>query len=271
MKEITKKSAYDGNAGCCRRSGQICIINHHERDKALIGTTDINHKGRAEDARANKSEIKYLIDAVNRYFKEQMTRNDVETTFSGMRPLVDNGHGNPAAVARDYVFEIDETGGVPMLNVFGGSITTYHELAGRGLKKMAKIFREMGQDWTKSEPLPGGDMKDADYELFRGHLKADYPRMPRSLRQRYGRLYSTRIAHFVGNTTDLDGLGQHFGGDFYVAEALYLIKQEWAQTAEDTLWRSTKHCLHLTKALQTSFANSSSSTPRQIKCRSRCL
>lgn len=232
---------------------RVIFINPYERDKALIGTTDISYEGRAEDAKADETEIQYLIDAVNRYFKEQLTRDDVETTFSGVRPLFDDGQGNPTAVTRDYVFDLDKSGGVPMLNIFGGKITTYRELAERGLKKVAKIFPEMGQDWTKTAPLPGGDMKDADYEVFRGQMKAEYPWMPRSLRRHYGRLYGTRIALIVDKATDLEGLGQHFGADLYEAEALYLINHEWAQSAEDILWRRTKHRLHLTEAEQAAF------------------
>jgi glycerol-3-phosphate dehydrogenase len=233
---------------------RVIFINPYECDKALIGTTDISYEGRAEDAKADESEIQYLIDAVNRYFKEQLTRDDVETTFSGVRPLFDDGQGNPTAVTRDYVFDLDETDGVPMLNIFGGKITTYRELAERGLNKAARFFPEMGGDWTESKPLPGGDIEDADYELFRGQLKADYPWMPRTLQQHYGRLYGTRIAQIVDKATTLDGLGRHFGGDLYEAEALYLIRHEWAQTAEDILWRRTKHRLHLTKTEQTAFA-----------------
>lgn len=233
---------------------RVIFINPYERDKALIGTTDISYDGHAEDAKADETEIQYLIDAVNRYFKEQLTRDDVETTFSGVRPLFDDGQGNPTAVTRDYVFDLDEAGGVPMLNIFGGKITTYRELAERGLKKAAKFFPEMGDNWTEGKPLPGGDMENADYELFRGQLKADYPWMPRSLRRHYGRLYGTRIAQIVDKATTLDRLGQHFGGDLYEAEALYLINHEWAQTAEDILWRRTKHRLHLTKAQQTAFS-----------------
>ena len=53
---------------------RVIFINPYERDKALIGTTDIAYEGRAEDVEADEGEIQYLIDAVNRYFKEQLTK-----------------------------------------------------------------------------------------------------------------------------------------------------------------------------------------------------
>ena len=233
---------------------RVIFINPYERDKALIGTTDIAYEGRAEDVTADEGEIQYLIDAVNRYFKEQLTRDDVITSFSGVRPLFDDGQGNPSAVTRDYVFDLDETGGAPLLNIFGGKITTFRELAERGLHKIGKFFPQMGGDWTADAPLAGGDMENADYETFRNTMKTNYPWMPRQLRRHYGRLYGTRIARIVGDAKGLDGLGRHFGGCLYEAEVNYLVENEWARTAEDILWRRTKHRLHLSEAEQAAFA-----------------
>ncbi|MBW4983261.1 glycerol-3-phosphate dehydrogenase [Mameliella sp. CS4] len=233
---------------------RVIFINPYERDKALIGTTDIAYDGRAEDVTADESEVQYLIDAVNRYFKEELTRDDVETTFSGVRPLFDDGQGNPSAVTRDYVFDVDETGGAPLLNIFGGKITTFRELAERGMHKIEKFFPRMGRDWTENAPLPGGDLINADYEQFRNTMKREYPWMPRELRRHYGRCYGSRVRQIAGDATSLEGLGQHFGGQLYEAEVTYLVTHEWAQTAEDILWRRTKHRLHMTEAEQAAFA-----------------
>lgn len=234
---------------------RVIFINPYERDKALIGTTDLAYEGRAEDVTAGEDEIQYLIDAVNRYFKEQLTRDDVQTTFSGVRALFDDGQGNPSAVTRDYVFDLEETGGAPLLNIFGGKITTFRELAERGIHQLDKFFPQMGLDWTDRAALPGGDMDNADYEMFRDQMKSSYPWMSRELRRHYGRLYGTRIKDVVADAKDIKGLGRHFGGTLYEAEVDYLVKTEWAQTAEDILWRRTKHRLHLTEKEQETFTN----------------
>lgn len=233
---------------------RVIFINPYEGDKALIGTTDIPHEGAADDAVADDREVQYLLDAVNRYFKIQLNINDVCVTFSGVRPLFDDGKGNPSAVTRDYVFDLDTTADAPMLNIFGGKITTFRELAERGLAKLTQIFPDMSGDWTADAPLPGGDMENSDFESFRNFLKNTYTWMPAELREHYGRLYGTRIAEIVRGTASLEGLGQHFGGNLYEAEALYLVRKEWARTAEDILWRRTKHRLHLTDDEQRAFA-----------------
>ena len=232
---------------------RVIFINPYEGDKALIGTTDIAYEGRAEDVAADEKEIDYLLAAVNRYFKEKLRRQDIITTFSGVRPLFDDGKGNPSAVTRDYVFDLDETGGAPLLNVFGGKITTFRELAERGMQRLKHIFPNMGGNWTEHAPLPGGDMPNADYETFANSLRDTYPWMNRRLLHHYGRLYGTRAKDVIGRTLSLEGLGRHFGGQFYEVEARYLVAREWAQTADDILYRRTKHYLHLTEAERDQF------------------
>lgn len=232
---------------------RVIFINPYEGDKALIGTTDIPYEGLAEDVEADEEEINYLLDATNRYFKEKLTRADVLKHYSGVRALFDDGQGNPSAVTRDYVFDLDETGGAPMLNIFGGKITTFRELAQRGMHKLKTFFPAMSGDWTDKTALPGGDMSGSDFEAFQSGLKQSHPWMPRALRQHYARLYGTRTAQIVGDATSVDGLGRHFGGTLYEAEARYLASHEWAQTAEDILWRRTKHHVHLTPSERADF------------------
>ena len=233
---------------------RVIFINPYEGDKALIGTTDISYEGRAEDVMADESEIEYLLAAVNRYFKEKLRRDDVLHSFSGVRPLFDDGKGNPSAVTRDYVFDLDETAGAPLLNVFGGKITTYRELAERGLKRIGHIFPAMGPDWTASAALPGGEMPNADFETFLNGLRELYSWVPRPLLLHYARLYGARCKAILGKAENLKGLGQYFGGQLYEAEVRYLVSNEWALAAEDILYRRTKHYLHMTETEKAAFA-----------------
>ena len=136
---------------------------------------------------------------MNRYFKEKLRREDVLYTFSGVRPLFDDGKGNPSAVTRDYVFDLDETGGPPLLNVFGGKITTFRELGERGLHRLKHVFPHMGGDWTEGAPLPGGEIPNADFETFLGALRETHPWMPRALVHHYGRLYGARTKDVIGD------------------------------------------------------------------------
>lgn len=233
---------------------RVIFINPYEGDLALIGTTDIAYEGRPEDVAADEAEIDYLLKAVNRYFKEKLRRSDVIETFSGVRPLFDDGQGNPSAVTRDYVFDLDETGGAPLLNVFGGKITTFRELAERAMPKLAKFFPSMGGAWTEHAPLPGGEIEGADFISFLDGLRDAYPWMPRSLVHHYARLYGARTGQVVGAASSLEGLGRHFGAELYEAEVRYLVAHEWAQTPEDVLHRRTKQELHMSPEQRAAFA-----------------
>ena len=233
---------------------RVIFINPYEGDLALIGTTDVGYEGRPEDVQPDEAEIEYLIAAVNRYFKEKLRREDVVMSFSGVRPLFDDGKGNPSAVTRDYVFDLDETGGAPLLNIFGGKITTFRELAERGMHRLEKFFPDMEGDWTATAALPGGEIRDADFVAFAEALKAACPWMPRALLYHYARTYGARTDRVVGGATSLAGLGRHFGAQLYEAEVRYLVATEWAQTPEDVLHRRTKQELHMTADERAAFA-----------------
>jgi D-erythritol 1-phosphate dehydrogenase len=233
---------------------RVIFINPYERDLALIGTTDIAYSGRAEDVKMDESEIDYLLAAVNRYFKEKLRRSDILSTFSGVRPLFDDGKGNPSAVTRDYVFDLDEAGGAPLLNVFGGKITTFRELAERGLHRLKHLFPQMGGDWTETATLPGGEIPNADFETFLNVLRDAYPWAPASIIHHYARLYGARARDLIAGAASVSDLGRFHGGLLYDAEVRYLVEKEWALTPEDVLLRRTKHYLHMTQAEQAAFA-----------------
>ena len=225
---------------------RVIFVNPYEGDKALIGTTDIPYEGKAEDVAIEDREIDYLLAAVNRYVKTQLTRTDVVHQFSGVRPLYDDNSDNPSAVTRDYVFEVD--GNPPMLSVFGGKITTYRKLAEHALDKLVPFFPAMRPPWTAGTTLPGGAMPNGDFGAFLANLSRKYPWLPQALVHHYARLYGTRAEDLIGAARQLADMGQHFGGDLYEREIAFLRQAEWAVTAEDILYRRTKHGLHLSEA-----------------------
>jgi len=232
---------------------RVIFINPYEGDKALIGTTDIPYDGRAEDVSADGDEIAYLIAAVNRYFRAELTRADVLHSFSGVRPLLDDDAENPSAVTRDYTFELDARDGLPLLSVFGGKITTFRKLAEHAIERLVPYLPERAPAWTADGRLPGGDMPGADIEAFVGRLRARHPWLPDSLAGHYARLYGTRADTLIGAADSLAALGRCFGGDFHEAEARFLHAEEWALQPEDILSRRTKHGLHLNDGQRQAF------------------
>lgn len=223
---------------------RVIFVNPYEGDLCLIGTTDTPYQGNIEDVAIDEGEVDYLLSAVNRYMRRQLTRNDIRHSFSGVRPLYDDSAANPSAVTRDYVFDID-SGSAPLLSIFGGKITTYRKLAEHSLEKLEPYFTNLGSPWTATAPLPGGDLPGGDFDVFLRGLSQSHPRLPVPLARHYVRLYGTRAGRLIDGANSTDGLGEHFGGLLYEREIHYLTDHEWASDAVDVLERRTKHGLHL--------------------------
>ena len=224
---------------------RVIFVNPYEEDLCLIGTTDILYDGRAEDVAITLDEIDYLLGAVNRYTQQQLTRLDVVSSFSGVRPLYDDKSENPSAVTRDYVFDLD--GDPPLLSIFGGKITTYRKLAEQALEKLEFCFPKLGPAWTATAALPGGDMQHANFEKFFDEFTVRFPWLPSELALHYVRLYGTRAERLLKNASSMKDLGNSYGKLLFKAEVDYLTREEFAVEAEDILFRRTKFGLHMTQ------------------------
>jgi glycerol-3-phosphate dehydrogenase len=192
---------------------------------------------------------------------KSVTPSDVVWSYSGVRPLFDDGDDDPSAVTRDYHLEVDGALGTvaPLLSVFGGKITTYRRLAEHALKDLAPYYPHMGAPWTASRALADGELADAPtfeqaFDTFVEGAAMVKPGLPkdlvRVLAQRHGSAFD-ELLEGVRTVTDL---GRHFGGCLYETEVRYLISDEWAVEPDDVLWRRTKEGLHMTVAERDSFA-----------------
>lgn len=218
----------------------------YERDFTLIGTTDQDHHGPIADAKASAEEIEYLCAGVNQYFGQKIAADDVVWTYSGVRPLLDDGSGKPEAATRGYSLEL--SGGddaAPLLNIFGGKITSYRHLAQSATDRMVPFVPALsGGHWTADAPLPGGDFPATGAAALKSRYAADYPFLDPASIDRIAKAYGTRARMWLGGAKSPADLGQDFGHGLYAAEVDYLIDWEWAQTAEDILWRRSKIGLH---------------------------
>ena len=226
--------------------GRIVFAIPYEQNFTLIGTTDKEHGGDPADIRIDDDEIEYLLASVNRYLAEPVTKDRIVWTYSGARPLYDDASGNASAVTRDYVFDLDAPeAGAPLLSIFGGKLTTYRKLAEHALEKLQPVMGFKGKPWTAGSTLPGGDIENADFDAFLKSIGEKWNWLPPDLARRYCRAYGTRIEKLIGTADELDGLGEHFGDGLYEAEVTYLMREEWALTDEDILWRRSKLGLHI--------------------------
>ncbi len=227
--------------------GRIIFAIPYEQDFTLIGTTDRDYTGDPRAVKISDEEISYLCSAASEYFAEPVKPSDIVWTYSGVRPLFDDGASKAQEATRDYVLKTEGTDGeAPLLNIFGGKLTTYRRLAEHALEKIGDALGTKGAPWTAGSHLPGGNFNVEAYAAKVSALLSRYPFMEKRHAERLVRCYGTDVAAMIGNATDASALGRHFGGTLYEAEVRWLMAREWALTAEDILWRRTKQGLFLT-------------------------
>lgn len=222
--------------------GRIVFVIPYERDFSLIGTTERTIAA-PEDAQADEAEVAYLLAAANRWLARPLSRDDVLHRFAGVRPLVLETDKDERETTRDWKLVLHD--GVPAISIVGGKLTTYRLLAEDVMRHVPTGKRP----WTKGVVLPGGDVPRAGGE--RGQVA--FGRWLDTLiaqNENYDPQLIKRLARTIG--TDCEamlaaGLGRKIGG-MWEAELEHYRAHEWAQTADDVLWRRTKMGLHLSVA-----------------------
>ncbi len=221
--------------------GRVIFAIPYEADFTLIGTTDRDYAGDPSEVAIADDEIDYLCAAASEYFAEPVRREDVVASFAGVRPLFDDHASKAQAATRDYVLKSDGgEGEAPLVNVFGGKLTTYRRLAEHVLEEIGRLIGVKGTPWTASMPLPGGEFPVRGFSSGVQQLMRDYPFLKSRHAERLFRLYGRTAYAILGEATSCDDLGECLGHDLYEAEIDHLVEKEWAMTAEDVLWRRTK-------------------------------
>jgi len=226
---------------------RVVFVIPYENEFTLIGTTDVAVGTVEEGTRITPEEIRYLVAAANRFLMKPLAESDVVSTYAAVRPLYDDGSANPSEVTRDYVLKVDHDAfKAPLLTVFGGKITTYRRLAEDALKLLENYFPEATGPWTANEALPGGEVRN--FNAFRDDMQERYAGLGRNFVDGVVRRHGSHAPRVLGEAKVPEALGRHFGAGLTEREVEYLVAEEWAETAEDVLWRRTKCGLHMTAA-----------------------
>lgn len=240
------------------RDGRIVFAIPYETAFTLVGTTDHDYEGDPAKAAASEAEIAYLCAAVSSYFRQPVAPTDVVWTYSGVRPLYDDGASKAQEATRDYVLHLDAPAGeAAALSVFGGKLTTYRHLAENALAKLAPHLPEIARgkaNWTMNEALPGGDFPHDQIETLIAEISARAPFLAPRHARRLARAYGTCAFELLGDAREALDLGRNYGADLTDREVAYLKDREWARSADDVLWRRSKLGLHMRPDERSAFA-----------------
>ncbi len=235
---------------------RIMFAIPYEQDFTLLGTTDVVHDADPGQVSASGDEVDYICAQASRYFRQPVNRDSVVWHYSAVRPLLDDQSGDPSAVTRDYLLDLQQSP-APLLNVWGGKITTFRKLSEEAADMLAPLLGMRGGAWTSGSVLPGGDLErltgrrsrpDADFEAFVRQLQSRFSWLPNTMARRLARAYGSRTLDLLGKAGSLADLGAEVAPQLHEAELDYLCRVEWARCAEDVLWRRSKLGLHYTPA-----------------------
>ena len=232
--------------------GRIVFAMPYEGEFTLIGTTDVDFRGNLDEVAIAETEMAYLCDLANRYFRQPVGPADVVWSYAGVRPLVDDEGASAQSASRDFRLAHDSDG-APLLTVLGGKITTFRKLAEEAVDWIGPQLGNAHGGWTAGACLPGGDLfgpqpssrSVLEFDQWLAAVRQRYRWLPPALVRRYGRAYGTRISIMLEGCRTLSDLGPEIVPGLYPAEADYLMTHEWACSAADILWRRSKLGLHL--------------------------
>ena len=228
--------------------GRIIFSIPYEYDFTLVGTTDADHDCIETKPVCSDAERDYLVNFASQYFAKEISPKDVVWSYSGVRPLYDDGTKNAAAATRDYVLKLEHgAGNAPLLNIFGGKITTYRKLAEAAIAEITSFFPKLNAPWTANSSLPGGNFAVEDVYKLIEKLRADFSFLTKISAKRLIRAYGLNAWELLKGATKLEDLGMRFGEFLTQKEVEYLRKNEFAMEADDIIWRRTKLGLRMSE------------------------
>jgi glycerol-3-phosphate dehydrogenase len=217
--------------------GRLIFASPYEHDFTLIGTASHAFKGDPAIVAMAASDVAYLCDAANRYFRERIEAIDVVRTVSGANMTM-----NPASRQhqRDGALTLDHgRGKAPLITIFGGDVTTSRLRAERAVTKLAPFY-PMSPRWTAKATLPGGDFEWGRFDHEVDEARERWRFLGDDQARRLVGAYGSNIRTVLGDAKEPSELGPAFGPELTGAEVRYLMQKEWARFPDDILWRRSK-------------------------------
>ncbi len=190
----------------------------------LVGTTDTPIAEASMEPVPLAQEIDFMLSTAALYLEKKPTREDILSTFAGIRPLVKAGGGkNTAALSRDHTIHIDQSG---LLSITGGKWTTY---------------RNMAQDCV-NHAATLGDLDERDCVTKTLNIHGYHPHPEKFGDRSFYGSDAPLIEELIVATPSL-GTKLDETLPYVEAEVVWATRHEMARTVEDILSRRTRALL----------------------------
>ncbi len=215
--------------------GRIIFLTPYAPGFCLLGTTEVDYQDGLDFVTIQDEEINYLLHEANRYLQMKLSPKDIVHTFSGVRPLIEDGKHSAHEASRDYQLKFQlSPNNNGLVTILGGKLTTHRRLAVEVMQLLKQQKGAFTQIKEETFLLPGAS------DMTPEELRNIYPFLPKPLAVRYFHSYGTLCHQFLQGKPALSALGQDFGAGLYQAEVDYLLQNEWVKTVEDLLWRRSR-------------------------------
>jgi glycerol-3-phosphate dehydrogenase len=153
-----------------------------------MGTTDTDYKADIDEPITTKSDVNYILDAVNHMFPASHLKvSDVISSWAGLRPLIHEEGKSPSEVSRrDEIF----TSKNGLISIAGGKLTGYRKMSERIIKEIIKknetneTFQEIGPARSKDIKVSGNIFEsEAEMQSYLQQLTSKHIGYEKSIRQ----------------------------------------------------------------------------------------
>jgi glycerol-3-phosphate dehydrogenase len=217
------------------------------RERTVLGTTDTDFTGTADEVAADAADVRYLCDSANGVFPSAaLVPDDVIATWAGLRPLIAAPPNvDESDVSREHEVFTRSDG---LVIIAGGKLTTYRRMARQTVNATLKLLDQLGEPvtatraTTKHRPLPGADgLAQADLEGVAAvgrQLMADH-RLDVDTATHLCGVYGARAVRLAARIAEDAALGERIDPELpYVwAEIEFAASHDLARTVEDVLAR----------------------------------
>jgi glycerol-3-phosphate dehydrogenase len=202
------------------RDGRVLFaIPWHGR--VVVGTTDTPVDAVLSEPVPREEEIAYLLSHAARYLARDPSREDVLSTFAGIRPLVAGANAvSTAALSREHRVGVSRSG---LVTIAGGKWTTYRKMAEDAVDQAARVAGLEERPSLSRDLRLHGYHEEAGRFGELGSYGSDAPALEHLIRENPG--FEKRL---------------HPGLSSRAGEVVWAVRNEMALTVEDVLARRTR-------------------------------
>ncbi len=233
--------------------GQVVFALPFAGDFTLLGPVEQTFIGDLASPTPSADEIAFLCATANAYFRRPIGGEDVLSAVAGVTASVERDRDGTTPGGAALWFDRPPPL-APLLTVQSGTAATARRLAEAAVARLAHFFAGQAP-WTGRAAVPGGDFRRGRFDALVDDLRGRWPFLDAAEARRLAAAYGTRAQRFLNHATRPEDLGERFGASLTAAELRYLMREEWAETAEDVLWRRSKLGLVLSPAEKEALAH----------------